>query len=121
MIGTEIIFVVSNQPSIQILRKVKTMNIDYSNHALVRIRQRGMRESDIPMIVAAGTAVDDDSVLLLAQDVDREIRRRKREITALERLRGCRVVIAGETIVTVYRPSRKTEKRLLRCSKGSRH
>ncbi len=90
------------------------MNLTLTQHAEYRIRQRGLRESDIPVIVAAGTPVDDDSLFLLARDVDREIRRRKQEISALERLRGCRVVIAGETVVTVYRPLRKTEKRLLR-------
>lgn len=85
-----------------------------SRHAEARAQQRGIRESDIPVIVASGTPVDDDSLFLLARDVDREIRRRKQEISALERLRGCRVVIADETVVTVYRPSRRTEKRLLR-------
>jgi hypothetical protein len=90
------------------------MKLTLTQHAESRIRQRGLRESDIPMIIAAGTPVDADSLLLLAQDVDREIRRRKQEIGALERLRGCRVVIAGEQVVTVYRPSRRTEKRLLR-------
>jgi len=90
------------------------MNLTLTQHAESRIRQRGLRESDIPMIVDAGTPVDDDSLLLLAQDVDREIRRRKQEISALERLRGCRVVIAADKVVTVYRPSRRTEKRLLR-------
>jgi hypothetical protein len=90
------------------------MNITLTQHAEARARQRGIRESDIPVIVAAGTPIDDDSLFLLAQDVDREIRKRKREITALERLRGCRVVIAGDAVVTVYRPSRKTEKRLMR-------
>lgn len=90
------------------------MLIDYSRHALTRIRQRGLLESDIPMIVAAATPIDEDSVLLLSQDADREIRRLKQEIAAIERLKGCRVVIAGDTVVTVYRPSRKTEKRLLR-------
>lgn len=90
------------------------MNPTLSRHAEARVRQRGIRESDIPVIVAAGTPIDDDSLFLLARDVDREIRRRKQEISALERLRGCRVVIAGETVITVYRPSRKTEKRLLR-------
>ncbi len=90
------------------------MNPPLSGHAEARAQQRGIRRSDIPIIVAAGTPVDDDSLFLLARDVDREIRRRKREITALERLRGCRIVIAGETVVTVYRPSRRTEKRLLR-------
>ncbi|MBK1719314.1 DUF4258 domain-containing protein [Thiocystis violacea] len=90
------------------------MNLTLTQHALSRIRQRGLRESDISVIVGAGTPVDDDSLLLLGQDVDREIRRRKQEINALERLRGCRVVIAGETVITVYRPSRKTERLLLR-------
>jgi hypothetical protein len=85
-----------------------------TNHAEARVRQRGIRESDIPVIVAAGTPVDDDSVFLLARDVDREIQQRKREICALERLRGCRVVIDGQTVVTIYRPSNKTEKKLLR-------
>lgn len=90
------------------------MDLTLSKHAQSRARQRGIREADIPVIVAAGTPVDDDSLFLLAKDVDREIRRRKHEIDALERLKGCRVVMAGDTVVTVYRPSRRTEKRLLR-------
>jgi hypothetical protein len=90
------------------------MTTTLTQHAQARIRQRGLRESDLALIVAAGTPVDGDSLLLLAQDVEREIRRRKQEIGTLERLRGCRIVLAGEAVVTVYRPSRKTEKRLLR-------
>ncbi len=90
------------------------MNTTLTQHAQARLRQRGLRESDIAIIVATGTPVDGDSLLLLAQDVEREIRWHKEEIGTLERLRGCRVVLAGETVVTVYRPSRKTEKRLLR-------
>lgn len=90
------------------------VNLYFTNHAEARVRQRGIRESDIPVIVAAGTPIDDDSVFLLARDVDREIQRRKREICALERLRGCRVVIEGQTVVTIYRPSSKTEKKILR-------
>ena len=91
------------------------MTLEFSQHAQARVRQRGLCECDVEAIVQAGTSVDGDSVLLLDQDVEREVRKRKREIAALERLRGCRVVVAGEkTVVTVYRPSRKTEKRLLR-------
>ncbi len=90
------------------------MNHTLSRHAEARAQQRGIRESDIPLIIATGTPVDNDSVFLLARDVDREIQRRKREICALERLRGCRVIIAGEMVVTIYRPSSKREKKLLR-------
>jgi hypothetical protein len=97
------------------------MSLVLSNHASTRARQRGILESDIPVVVEAGTALDEESVFLLDRDVDREIRKRKQEIAALERLRGCRVVIAGETVVTVYRPSRKTEKRLLRGTHRQKH
>lgn len=90
------------------------MNLILSSHAAARVQQRGVRESDIPVILDAGTPVDDESVLLLSQDVDREIRKYKKAISTLERLRGCRVIMAGETVVTVYRATHKTEKRLLR-------
>ena len=91
------------------------MNTELSRHAEARIRQRGMREDDVAVIIDAGTTIDGESVLLLDRDVDREVMRRKHEIAILERLRGCRVVMAKErTVVTVYRPGRKTEHRLLR-------
>ncbi len=90
------------------------MNLRLSKHAKDRVRQRGVRESDIPVIVDAGTPIGEDSVYLLSRDVDREIRRHKRAIAALDRLRGCHVVIEGRTVVTIYRPSSKTEKKLLR-------
>lgn len=91
------------------------MNLNFTNHSLVRIRQRGLTESDIQPIVNAGTPVDADSILLMGRDVDREVRLLKKRISRLERLKGCRVVIGEEdNIITVYRPSRKVEKRLLR-------
>ncbi|HPE70593.1 MAG TPA: hypothetical protein PK018_00240 [Candidatus Competibacter sp.] len=90
------------------------MNTILSRHAETRAQQRGIRESDIALIVAVGTPVDDDSIFLKERDVEREIQQHKRIISKLERLSGCRVVLGGETVVTVYRPSRKTERRLLR-------
>jgi hypothetical protein len=90
------------------------MNLKLSSHAATRVQQRGIRESDIPVILDAGTPMDNESVLLLSQDVDREIRKYKKAISTLERLRGCRVILAGETVVTAYRATCKTEKRLLR-------
>lgn len=90
------------------------MSLALTAHAEIRAQQRGIQKSDIPLIVAVGTPVDDDSVFLKARDVDREIQQLKRRISALERLSGCRVVLGRETVVTVYRPSRRTEKSLLR-------
>jgi hypothetical protein len=98
------------------------MTLDFSQHALARVRQRGLCEDDVEVVVQAGTPLDADSVFLLDSDVAREVGKRKREIAVLERLRGCRVVIAGEEmVVTVYRPSPKTEKKLLRGTHRQRH
>lgn len=97
------------------------MTLKISQHAKVRVRQRGLRENDLNLIVQVGTAIDVDSVFLLDRDVEREVRKRKREIVTLERLRGCRVVVVGETVVTVYRPTRKIEKRLLRGTHRHKH
>ncbi|WP_020503951.1 DUF4258 domain-containing protein [Lamprocystis purpurea] len=94
------------------------MKLAFSNHALARVRQRGLRERDVAMVLDAGTLLGEDSVMLLDQDVARAIETRKREIAALERLRGCRVVMGGETVVTVYRPVHKVEKRLLRAERN---
>lgn len=85
-----------------------------THHARKRMQQRGIRESELDIVVEAASLVDADSVMLLNQDVDRGVQRRKREIAVLERLRGCRVVLAGEEVVTTYRPTRIVEKRLLR-------
>ena len=91
------------------------MNLSYSNHAVARIQQRGMRGKDIEMVIKTGTAFGDDSIVLLNRDVDREIKRRKQEIVMLERLRSVRVVLGeDETVVTAYRVQKKIERSLLR-------
>ncbi len=38
------------------------MTLALTAHAEIRAQQRGIRESDIPLIVAVGTPVDDDSI-----------------------------------------------------------
>lgn len=91
------------------------MSFSYSNHAVARIQQRGMCDKDIEMVLKAGTALDDDSIILLNRDVDREIKRKKKEIGMLERLRSVRVVLGeDETVITAYHTHRKIEKDLLR-------
>ena len=91
------------------------MNLSYSNHAVARIQQRGMRNKDIEMVLNVGTALDDDSIVLLNSDVEREVNKRKKEIAVLERLRSVRVVLGVDDIViTAYKTDRKVEKSLLR-------
>ncbi len=63
-----------------------------SRHAEKRLNQRGLRP----------------------HDVDREILRRKREIQQLEKLRGMKLVVVGETLVTAYRSKQTDQRRTIR-------
>jgi len=88
--------------------------ISYSQHATVRMQQRGFREADIDLVMTCGAQIDSDSILLRDKDAAREIERRKHEIQALERLRGCRLVISEGVFVTCYHTHTKHLKKLLR-------
>ena len=80
------------------------------------MNQRGIRNSDVDMIRGIGTHLEDDgeSFLLTDKDVSREIAVRKREIQALERLRGCQVVMTGNVVRTAYHTTDKYRKRALK-------
>ena len=86
----------------------------YSRHAETRMQQRGIRERDIPLVLALGTQVEDGTWILLRRDVTREIGIRKREIQELERLQNCKVVTLGGHVITVYPSRLADQKRTLR-------
>ena len=93
------------------------MSIKYSRHADVRANQRGFRFTDIDLIRCWGTPIDDpeaDVYLLRNQDVDSVVVDLKRQIQRLGKLRGCKAVFAGDTLITVHRATRQHEKSLLR-------
>ena len=88
--------------------------IMHSAHATQRMQQRGIRERDVDLILNCGTQIGGDSILLSDKDAAREIERRKHEIQALERLRGCKVVVSEGVVVTCYHTQTKHLKKLLR-------
>jgi len=98
-----------------------TPQYDLSDHAAHRIRQRGLKEADLPLLLECSSAIDEAVLQLLDGDVEREVAKRKREIRALERLRGCQVVVAGQEVVTVYQPSKRRTKRNLRRQRSGPH
>lgn len=73
-----------------------------SRHAEARIRQRGLRESDIEVILQVATQVAEDAWVVTRQDAARETARLKRRFATIERLHGKKVIMAGDTLVTVY-------------------
>ena len=119
-----------------------------SRHAEARMRQRGMRPSDPGVILRCGSEIGGDALgvyflkrkdtqreigrrnveiqrlertpgLRAPMDREREVHRLKREIHVLERLGGRKLVVAGETVITCYRPGRRTRKRMLRNDRES--
>jgi hypothetical protein len=85
-----------------------------TEHAGERMRQRGLRDADLKLLLISATQVAPDAYLLTRADAAREIAQRKREIQQLERLRDCKVVVAGGVIVTCYTSCLEDQKRTLR-------
>lgn len=91
-----------NHISIEKREAAEMSDVTYSIHAERRMRQRGLRERDIALLLAYGTQLDEASIVLSNKDAAREIERRKTEIQALERLRGCQVVLGKKLVITCY-------------------
>jgi len=91
-----------------------------SRHAEVRMRQRGLRNADLDLVLLSATQVSSDSYVLTDADVMREITRRKREVQQLERLRGLKVVVQGGTIVTAFHARPAEAKRTFRRGRAGR-
>ena len=89
-------------------------NLIYSQHAKTRMQQRGIRKSDIPIILACGTQIDDETYLMRNRDANREIEIRKREIQTLSRLANRKVVIRDGRVITAYPSNSADQKRTLR-------
>lgn len=81
-------------------------DIALTNHAEQRMRQRGIRDADIGLLLTVAERVSEDALLLTRQRAAREIERRRREIQQLERLRGTRLIIEDGALVTVYHEHR---------------
>lgn len=84
------------------------------------MRQRGMRDDDLRLLLATATQVAPDAYILTDADVTREINHRKREIEGLERLRNRKVVVDGATVITCYPSRPKDQRRTLRKGRAKR-
>lgn len=91
-----------------------------TQHAEARMRQRGMRDDDLRLLLSTATQVAPDAYILTDADVTRGISQRKREIERLERLRNWKVVVAGERVVTCYPSRPKDQRRTLRKGRAKR-
>ena len=93
------------------------MTMHFTKHGLARICQRGFRQADPDLIRRCGTQIDDpDTEVYFVRDKDVEDYQRelKRQLQESERLRGCKVVLAGNNLVTIVRAGRRHTKKMLR-------
>ena len=84
-----------------------------TQHAVVRMEQRGIPAQDAELIVLIGTEVD-GGYLVRSKDVQAAEREIKRLLARIRRLRGKRLVIAEGRIITAYQATCRHQRGLLR-------
>ena len=111
-------------------------NYKFTKHAMKRMGQRAVRNEDIELVLTCGTQIGPNEWFMRDSDVKREVenlkrttrwiertmkggkqrleRALKRRVRRLERLRGLKVVVVGDTLVTCYWPSVAYQKRARR-------
>ena len=105
-------------------------------HAMTRMSQRGIRNEDAAEVLTFGTQIGPSEWFMRDSDVKREVeslkrtfrqlertmnggkqrfeRALKRRVRRLERLRGLKVVVVGDTVLTCYWPSEAYQRRARR-------
>jgi Domain of unknown function (DUF4258) len=76
--------------------------LEITRHAGRRMRQRSISMSDIDLILQNGEEIEGQGVLMSNKAADSLIRSLKSQITAIDRLRNRKIVLAGATLVTCY-------------------
>lgn len=84
-----------------------------TTHAAVRMAQRGVMPKDAELIVLVGTQID-DGYLVRDSDYQEVEHALKRLLQRLRRVVGKRLIVKNGRIVTVYHPTAKYQRRLLR-------
>jgi len=89
-------------------------------HVEKRMRQRGLRDADLSLVMEVASPVGADVWLLTDEDVAREVGRLKRRLQRVERLRGTKVVVSEDAVVTAYRSTSNDQRRTLRRGRASK-
>ena len=84
-----------------------------TRHAETRMAQRGIRQSDLYLILQLGSEVE-GGLIVREKDFRQFERKLRWEIERASRLVGKRVVVGGDHVETAYHASRSDTKRLLR-------
>ena len=89
------------------------MPLHITRHAEVRLSQRGIRHSDLNVLLDHGTDIGQNKLMLRAQDAERVIRNLKKQIARIQRLTDKVIVVSEGTLITAYHQSnsRRTKRK----------
>ena len=93
--------------------------LSLTRHAEVRLSQRGLQDADVAFLMDVATPLARDEWLFTNADVE-AVARHKREIQRIERLRGVKVVVAADVVVTAYHSRPSDQRRALRRGRHAR-
>ena len=82
-----------------------------TRHAEARMSQRAIREIDVDLLLAHGTDMGADRIMLTKRDAAKAIRDLKKRIADIERLTGKVIVVAEGCLVTAYHEAKRTHRR----------
>jgi hypothetical protein len=105
------------EPRMSALRLVTDAAHHVTRHGVERLRQRGFRTGDLDVVLEMGTPAG-NAILLTDHDVQKQVAEYRRRIQQLERLRGTAVILAGDRVLSAYRPRRSKVRRFLRERRG---
>ena len=73
-----------------------------TRHAEARMSQRGIKKTDLEVLLAHGIDIGRNRIMLTKRDAAKEIEILKKQITCLERLSGKVLVVSDGHLVTSY-------------------
>ena len=89
---------------------MNTLPLDITFHAAQRMRQRGIRESDLDVVLQLAEEIRPDVYFLSHRAAQRAIERLKRRIRKIEKMKGVTAVICDGHIVTTYKTIRSNKR-----------
>lgn len=90
-------------------------HFEITKHANLRFAQRAISICDVEMIIGFGTEVD-DGYIFLNQNCEALESELKAALQRVRKLRGKRIAVGNGQIITAYRATASTTRKLLRFS-----
>ena len=87
-------------------------DLNLTDHAIVRMAQRGIASRDIDLIMEVGTEVE-GGYLVRKKDIETVERAMRSCLKRLQKIEGKRIVVADGTLVTAFHASDREQSRLL--------